>query len=133
MASNKSKIEMTRFTVSGSNLVGDPATERIATAVKSEPIFLLLSPMTSRAMSPKQGLYLTHEVDFGSLLGEYPVYPKDHQNHGEETVIPHTTSKGIALVLTRFQRFPSRQPAISTGDDGPKIILEMSASTAWTN
>ncbi len=53
MASNKSKIEMTRFAVSGSNLVGDSATECIATAVKTETVLLLLRPVTARAVSPK--------------------------------------------------------------------------------
>jgi len=103
MTPNKSKIEMTRFTVSGSNLVGDPATERIATAVKSEPVLLLLRPVTACAMRPEHWLYFTHKVDFGSLISGYLNYPRGHQNHDEETVLPHTTSKGVAIVLTGFE------------------------------
>jgi hypothetical protein len=91
MASNKSKIEMTRFAVSGGNLVGDSATECVATAVKPETVLLLLRPMTTRAMRLEERLDVTYEVNLGGFFRGYAASPARGHDRGE-IHLPHTNS-----------------------------------------
>ncbi len=68
---HESKVKMAGLAVSNRSLVCSSTAERIATTLQSDPVFLLLGPMTPRAVRLEERLDVGRHVRNRLFLGEH--------------------------------------------------------------